>query len=330
MLRFEATDERSLAEYQREVLHWLSEQGVQGQRLTPVRGRWLVGTAAALVVLLFAGQLARRPAGRPLVGRRPSIPEAPGFVTDVHLLRLTLDAAAVLVGTAWFTGHLLVVHRAIGSVQVSRQVANLEIREAVTPATLLPLALALGVTLGLVTGLGSGRDWPAFALAWQGVTYGVSDPYLNRDLGVFVGAAAALVAPATPSRGCCSGARCSSWRRSTWRSAPSGGSDGRPAITDHARRHLGFLLAGCALALAWGCLLAPFEAAASGAPPAVGVEHLELSTLAPRGRRSRGGCDLRPLGGSRQHLLMVAGWGVLLAGALVVDLVRPGEPCAGG
>ena len=26
-----------------------------------------------------------------------------------------------------------------------------------------------------MTGLGSGRDWPAFALAWQGVTYGVSD-----------------------------------------------------------------------------------------------------------------------------------------------------------
>ena len=30
VLRFEATDERSLAEYQREVLHWLSERGVQG------------------------------------------------------------------------------------------------------------------------------------------------------------------------------------------------------------------------------------------------------------------------------------------------------------
>jgi phosphomannomutase/phosphoglucomutase len=31
VLRFEATDERSLAEYQREVLQWLSERGVQGQ-----------------------------------------------------------------------------------------------------------------------------------------------------------------------------------------------------------------------------------------------------------------------------------------------------------
>ena len=132
--------------------------------MTPERGRWLVGTAIALVVLLFAGQwLADLLADRWWAGAL--IPEAEGFVSGVRLLRLTLDAAAVLVGTAWFTGHLLIVHRAIGSVQISRQVANLEIREAVTPATLLPLALALGVTLGLVTGLGSGRDWPAFALA---------------------------------------------------------------------------------------------------------------------------------------------------------------------
>jgi hypothetical protein len=99
--------------------------------VTPERGRWLVGTAIALVVLLFAGQwLADLLADRWWAGAL--IPEAEGFVSGVRLLRLTLDAAAVLVGTAWFTGHLLIVHRAIGSVQISRQVANLEIREAVT------------------------------------------------------------------------------------------------------------------------------------------------------------------------------------------------------
>ncbi|HOX20085.1 MAG TPA: UPF0182 family protein [Gemmatimonadales bacterium] len=288
-----------------------------------MRGRWLVGTAAALVVLLFAGQwLADLLADRWWAGAL--IPEAAGFVSGVHLLRLTLDAAAVLVGTAWFTGHLLVVHRAIGSVQISRQVANLEIREAVTPATLLPLALALGVTLGLVTGLGSGRDWPAFALAWQGVTYGVSDPYLNRDLGVFVGqlplwlllhaftrlllwSALLVVAALYVALGALR------WQH------------GRPAITDHARRHLGFLLAGCALALAWGCLLAPFEAAASGAPPAAEWSTLELSTLALAGAGLAAAAISAHWAVRGQHLLMVAGWGVLLAGALVVDLVRSGE-----
>ncbi len=288
-----------------------------------MRGRWLVGTAAALVVLLFAGQwLADLLADRWWAGAL--IPEAAGFVSGVHLLRLTLDAAAVLVGTAWFTGHLLIVHRAIGSVQISRQVANLEIREAVTPATLLPLALALGVTLGLVTGLGAGRDWPAFALAWQGVTYGVSDPYLNRDLGVFVGqlplwlllhgfarlllwSALLVVAALYAALGALR------WQR------------GRPAITDHARRHLGFLLAGCALALAWGCLLAPFRAAASGAPAAAEWSTLELSTLALVGA-GLAAAAISALWALRgQHLLMVAGWGVLLAGALVVKLALPGE-----
>ena len=35
--------------------------------------------------------------------------------------------------------------------------------------------------------------------------------------------------------------------------------DGRPAINDHARAHLGWLLARLALALMWGYLLEPFE-----------------------------------------------------------------------
>ena len=61
-----------------------------------MRGRWLVGTAAALVVLLFAGQwLADLLADRWWAGAL--IPEAEGFVSGVRLLRLTLDAAAVLV-----------------------------------------------------------------------------------------------------------------------------------------------------------------------------------------------------------------------------------------
>ncbi len=288
-----------------------------------MRGRWVVGTVAALVVLLFAGQwIADLLAERWWAGAL--IPEAAGFVSSVRLLRLTLDAAAVLLGTAWYTGHLLVVQRAIGSVQIARQVANLEIREAVTPATLLPLAIALGVTLGLVTGLGAGRDWPVFALAWQGVTYGVADPYLNRDAGLFVGqlplwqllhafarllcwgallVAAALYAALGAIR----------WQR------------GRPAITDHARRHLGFLLAGCALVLAWGCLLAPYSAAASGAPAVAAWVTLERSMLALAGA-GLAAAAISVLWALRgQHLLMVAAWGVLLAGALGVRLALPGD-----
>lgn len=290
-----------------------------------MRGRWLVGTAAALVVVLFAGQwLADLLADRWWAG--VLIPEAPGFVSGVRLLRLTLDAAAVLVGTAWYAGHLLVVHRAIGSVQISRQVANLEIREAVTPATLLPLALASAVALGLVAGLGSGRDWPVFALAWQGVTYGVTDPYLHRDLGVFVAqlplwlllhafvrllmwSACLVVAVLYVALGAI-----------RWQG-------GRPAMSDHARRHLGYLLAGAALVLAWGFLLAPSEAVAGGASDASAWATMELSTLALAGA-SLAAAAISVLWAIRgQHLLMVAGWGVLLAGVLVV---RTALPDAGG
>ena len=42
-------------------------------------------------------------------------------------------------------------------------------------------------------------------------------------------------------------------------------------------------LAGCALVLAWGCLLAPFQSAASGALPASEWSTLERSTLALAG-----------------------------------------------
>ena len=287
----------------------------------PVRRRWLLGTVAALVVLLFAGQwiadfLADRWWAAALV------PDAAGFLSGVHLLRLTLDAAAVLVATAWYGGHLLIVHRAIGSVQISRQVANLEIREAVTPATLLPLALGIGVALGLVAGLGAGHEWPVFALAWQGVTYGVTDPYLHKDLGVFV---AQLPLWAVLH----SFARLLAWSALVVvvvlyaALGAIGWQRGRPAMSDHARRHVGLLLAGAALVLAWGFLLDPFVAAAERAsgPTAWGALELSTRVLAGACLAAAAISVLWALRG--QHLLMIAGWSVLLASALVGRLLVP-------
>ena len=282
----------------------------------PTRGRWLLGSLAALVVLLFAGQwvadfLADRWWAAALV------PEAASFLSGIHLLRLTLDVAAVLVATAWYAGHLLIVHRAIGSVQISRQVANLEIREAVTPATLLPLAVGVGAALGVVAGLGAGKEWPVFALAWQGVTYGITDPYFHRDLGVFVaqlplwvvlhdfarllawsalGAVALLYAALGAIR----------WQR------------GRPAMSDHARRHIGLLLAGGALVLAWGFLLDPFEVAAERAPALASWASVELSTLGLAGACLAAAAVSVLWAFRGQHLLMLAAWGVLLAGTALV------------
>jgi len=285
------------------------------------RGRWLVGSVAAVVLLLFAGH-----AVADLLADRwwaaAISPEAAAFLSGVHLLRLTLGAAAVFLATAWYTGHLLVVHRAIGSVQISRQVANLEIREAVTPATLLPLAVGIGVALGLAAGLGAGGEWPVFALAWQGTTYGATDPYLHHDLGEFVAQlplwealhafarllAWSALAVVTVTYVVIGGLR---WQ------------GGRPAITDHARRHLGVLLAAVALTLAWGFLLDPFTAAASTSPALSVWGTIQFSSHVLVGAAVAAACISMLWGFRGYHLLLVAGWAVLFSGALMVPLIVP-------
>ena len=75
-------------------------------------------------------------------------PSAVAFLTDWHLLRAVLKLTGVVVASAWFIGHLLGVYRAVGSVQVRRNVANLEFREALTPASLLALVVAAGAHPG--------------------------------------------------------------------------------------------------------------------------------------------------------------------------------------
>jgi len=52
-------------------------------------------------------------------------PAAVTFITSWRLLGLTLELGGILIASAWFIGHLLIVYRAIGSVQISRHVANL-------------------------------------------------------------------------------------------------------------------------------------------------------------------------------------------------------------
>ena len=291
------------------------------------RGRRTVTALAVLVILLFAG----RWTALVLTDRwwaEVISPAAATFLTGLHLLRLTLDASAVLVATAWFTGHLVIVQRAIGSVQVPRHLANLEIREALTPSVLLPAILLTGSALGLAVGLGASDTWNELVLAWHGVRYGVEDPYLHRDLGLYVaqlpawrafhgfslllvGAALAAVALLYVLVGAI--------RRI----------DGRPAINDHARRHLGALFTALALVLAWGYWLEPFEAAAySGSrahwPGVVDTAHILM------GAAFATAClsiiwTLRP-----RHLLALSGWLALAIGSIlghrVIPALRPPPP----
>src|SRR5918999_1405163 len=115
------------------------------------RARRLAALVAALVALLFAG----RWSATVLADRwwaAQIAPPAAEFLTDWHILRLTLDLTGVVLAAAWFIGHLLLVYRAIGSVQVRRSVANLEFREAMTPGALLSAVIGSGALLGLLVG----------------------------------------------------------------------------------------------------------------------------------------------------------------------------------
>jgi hypothetical protein len=221
------------------------------------RGRRLTGVLVAVVVLLFAGRwtavvLADRWWAAELS------PEAAVYLTDWHILRLTLDLAGILIAAAWFIGHLLLVYRAVGTVQVRRNVANLEFREALTPGTLLAVAVGSGALLGILVGVGASGWWREATLAWQGVTFRVTDPVAGRDLGVYVaqlpiwqaahGFLLLLVLLALTGVA----ALYMLVGAIRW-------IDRRPAINNHARAHIGWLLAALALALAWGYLLERYE-----------------------------------------------------------------------
>src|SRR5438093_6158410 len=214
------------------------------------RGRRLTAAIGGLVVLLFAGRWTATLLADRWWAAQLS-PAAATFLTDWHLLRFVLDLTGCLVASAWFVGHLLLVYRAVGSVQVRRNVANLEFREALTPGVLLSIAVAIGAALGLLVGTKPAEWWREVALAWHGVPYGVCDPLSQNALGLYLA------------------------QLPLWRAAHSyllllvllalsvvfglyllvgavRWIEGRPAINTHARAHLGWLLAGLALTLLWG------------------------------------------------------------------------------
>jgi uncharacterized protein len=221
--------------------------------------RALRATLAALilVVLLFAGRwTAGLLAERWWAGELS--PAAVHFVSRWMVLSLILEILGVTIACAWFVGHLLLICRAIGSVQVHRRLANLEIREAVNMRAIAWLSIGGGLVLGFISGRGVG-DWTGpLLLGWRGLQYGEADPLLGRELGFYL-------------------VRLPVWRlfhgyATLLTVTALGGAavlytvigavrwvDQRPAINDHARRHLGGLAALLALVLAWGYLLEPSE-----------------------------------------------------------------------
>lgn len=295
------------------------------------RRRRLIVALAVVAGLLFAGRwTAVTLAGR-WWGAQFS-PAAASFLTDLQLLRLILDMAAVLVASAWFIGHLLIIYRAISSIHVPRHVANVEFREALTPRVLLGGIVLSGAVLGLVIGAGASAWWPTIVLAWHGVPHGVVEPLLGYDLGLYVaqlplwrllhGFALLLVALAllgVLTLYTVVGAV--HWI------------DRRPAISDYARAHVGWLLVALALCFAWGYLLEPYELVAgiarasdAGSVHTAFIVAPALVGIALMVALVSGIWAVQP-----RHALIVAGWAVLALASVTGHYVLPtmgatGEP----
>lgn len=146
-------------------------------------------TRRGLFGLLAGGALALL-AGRWLAGQYASraFHEALGF-DAVWATRTTMSlalAAGAFLGVALFTfANLFAVRQSIVSLVLPRQVGDLEIAEAVPTQRLTLLAAAIALLIGALFAL-LPHDWAAAALAFDGVSFGEVDPYLERDLGFFV------------------------------------------------------------------------------------------------------------------------------------------------
>ena len=276
-----------------------------------------------IVVLLFAGRWTAGLAADQWWARQLA-PNAARFVTDWAILRLLVESVGIITACTWFIAHLLLVYRAIGSVQLHRRLGNLEIREAVNMELLVAISIGGGLLLGLLAGRGVGEWTPDLVLAWSGLSIGEVDPLLNRDLGFYLG-------------------RLPAWRllhghlilliilaflgvttlylvigALRW-------SDRRLSINDHARRHLGGLLVLFALVLAWGYLLEPLELVGG----AIGSVHGGLFTFREGVSSALTGIALTAallsfwwaLKG--RHTLVLSVWLVLAAASLLGHHVIP-------
>jgi hypothetical protein len=170
-----------------------------------------------------------------------------------------LQAFVLIVAIAWMAGNLLIVYRAIGSVQMPHRLGDLEIVEAVPRRTLLAATVLLGIILGTLLSLGTGDWWRHAVLAASPPRFGVLDstklgydagyyvsvlPWLatiqNRTL-ILVVAALGIVALLYGVIGSLRIRR------------------GHIRASDYARAHLGVLFACLALVIAWGAALDPAE-----------------------------------------------------------------------
>ena len=285
------------------------------------RGRALLITAACVAVLLVAGRwLAVETAEHAWAA---TVRGGPVYL-DTRTIQRLLHWLVISVSVLWGGGNLYIVYRAIGSVQMPRRIANLEIVEAVPQHLLLTLAIVIGIVFGLGLSWGTGDWWREALLANAPLVLGHSDPILHRDAGFYAAQLPwaiereqfLLIATLTAAVLCgflYLGIGSLRWQR------------GRLVASPHARAHLGILGAGLAVAILWGALLDPAEVVA-------GLHGtLTAAVLSYR----MGGARYLALAAGLAGILSVAwiwwdrprwlalGWGTVLLGLLLVYGILP-------
>jgi len=291
------------------------------------RSLYLIG-AGLLVVALVGGrwlavETAERAWDRTFAGGSALI--------EARMLARLLQAFVLVFAIAWATGNLLIVYRAIGSVQMPRRLGDLEIVEAVPRRVLFGITLALGIVLGALLSLGTGDWWRHAVLAAAPPHFGVSDGTLGRDAGYYLSVlpwratlqnrALVLAAGATGVVTLLYGAIGSLRIRR-----------GRVRASDYARTHCGVLLAGLALVIAWGAALDPAEVVAGFHGP---VDHAAIAVRVPGSAFVAGVAVVAAVisliwGWRDRPTLILAGWAALLLSLAACYVVIPGVVRASG
>lgn len=247
-------------------------------------------------------------------------------VIQARDLARLLQVLVAVIAITWITGNLLIVYRAIGSVQMPRRLGDLEIVEAVSRRTLFAGTVVLGVVLGVLFSLGTGDWWRHAVLAASPPHFGVTDATrLGRDVGYYVSVlpwlaalqnrALVLVVGATGIVALLYGIIGSlRFRR------------GRVRASAYARTHVGVLLACLALVIAWGAVLDPSEVVAGlhGV-----VDQAALTARIPGSRFVAAMAFLAALislawAWRDRPRLILAGWAALLISITVGYFVIPG------
>jgi hypothetical protein len=286
------------------------------------RRLYLIG-AAVLVAALVGGrwlavEAAERAWDRTFAGG--------AAVIQARDLARLVQALVLVVAITWITGNLLVVYRAIGSVQMPRRLGDLEIVEAIPQRTLLGVTVLLGIVLGALFSLGTHDWWRHAVLATSPPHFGIADSTnLGRDVGYYVSVLPWIATLQNRVLILVLGAlgvvtllyaMIGSFRIRR----------GRIRASDYARAHVGVLMAALALAIAWGAVLDPAEIVAGLHGT---VDQAALAVRIPGAAVVAGVAVVTALislawAWRDRPTLIIAGWAALLFSIIAGYFVIPG------